>query len=294
MLFTEIMNKYKIYIYSCLALFLFFGYFFSKQDYKQEDFSQRVKISLRDVGNRLLLSDKDSTSLVMPIIKIAELKYEISFQNKFSFEPDNLVAFINTSFNKAKLPSDYRVEVLQCLDSEVSYSYQKSVLEEYTIIPCRERILPKECYVIQVVFIAPKISFWRRNFFLTALLFLVIVFIADLLFSKNKNVVSIKENIEEYTKIGSFQFYPTQNKLVKKSIEISLSKKECEILAIFVASINQVIKREELEKRVWEDNGVVVGRSLDTYISKLRKKLKEDTSIKLTNVHGIGYKLEID
>jgi len=46
-------------------------------------------------------------------------------------------------------------------------------------------------------------------------------------------------------------------------------------------------------KKVWEDNGVFVGRSLDTYISKLRKKLKDDDSIKLTNVHGVGYKLEV-
>ncbi len=95
-------------------------------------------------------------------------------------------------------------------------------------------------------------------------------------------------------KLGVFQFYPEQNKLVKQAIEIRLSKKECELLAIFVASPNQIIKRDELTKKVWEDNGVFVGRSLDTYISKLRKKLKEDTSIKLTNIHGVGYKLEVD
>ena len=64
-------------------------------------------------------------------------------------------------------------------------------------------------------------------------------------------------------------------------------------MAIFVANPNQIIKRDELTKRVWEDNGVIVGRSLDTYISKLRKKLKDDDTIKLINVHGVGYKLEI-
>ena len=94
--------------------------------------------------------------------------------------------------------------------------------------------------------------------------------------------------------IGSFNFYPEQNKLVKQATEISLSKKECEILAIFVARPNEIIKRDELTKTVWEDNGVIVGRSLDTYISKLRKKLQSDNSIKLTNVHGVGYKLEIE
>ncbi|MDD7915612.1 helix-turn-helix domain-containing protein [Polaribacter ponticola] len=81
---------------------------------------------------------------------------------------------------------------------------------------------------------------------------------------------------------------------MQKTKEITLSKKECELLEIFVANENQVVKREDLTKQVWEDNGVIVGRSLDTYISKLRKKLQEDTSIKLTNIHGVGYKLEVN
>ena len=69
---------------------------------------------------------------------------------------------------------------------------------------------------------------------------------------------------------------------------------ECELLTIFIAEPNQIIKREELTKKVWEDKGVFVGRSLDTYVSKLRNKLKEDTSVRLINIHGVGYKLEID
>ena len=81
---------------------------------------------------------------------------------------------------------------------------------------------------------------------------------------------------------------------MKQTEEISLSKKECELLEIFVAHPNQIIKRDELTKKVWEDHGVFVGRSLDTYISKLRKKLQDDSSIKITNVHGVGYKLELN
>ena len=108
---------------------------------------------------------------------------------------------------------------------------------------------------------------------------------------KKRRKKSIEEN--DYTSLGSFHFYPEQNKLIKEAEEIPLSKKECELLAIFVAHPNQVIKREDLTKKVWEDNGVFVGRSLDTYISKLRKKLQTDDRIKITNVHGVGYKLEV-
>lgn len=74
---------------------------------------------------------------------------------------------------------------------------------------------------------------------------------------------------------------------------LNLSKKECELLEIFIVNPNQIIKRDELTKRVWEGAGVFVGRSSGTYSSKLRKKLKEDETIKRTHVQGIGYKLEI-
>jgi len=137
-------------------------------------------------------------------------------------------------------------------------------------------------------------TFFSKQLLLVGLLVLLIVFLLDAKSSKRKKVEKSKENNIQSTQIGVFQFYPEQNKLVKQATEISLSRKECELLAIFVANPNQIIKRDELTKKVWEDKGVFVGRSLDTYISKLRKKLKEDSSIKLTNIHGVGYKLELN
>ena len=119
-----------------------------------------------------------------------------------------------------------------------------------------------------------------------------------LFYTRNRDAKKLKpaEELNDLntTILGRFHFYPQQNKLVREAVEITLSKKECELLEIFVAKPNQIIKREELTKKVWEDNGVFVGRSLDTYISKLRKKLQDDENIKLTNVHGVGYKLEIN
>ena len=128
---------------------------------------------------------------------------------------------------------------------------------------------------------------------LLSLLFIAIFYNRKPPATSEENPATNQTDPSTFTTIGSFKFYATQNKLVKEAVEISLSKKECELLAIFIAQPNQIIKRDELTKRVWEDHGVFVGRSLDTYISKLRKKLKADESIKITNVHGVGYKLEI-
>ncbi|MDE1205845.1 winged helix-turn-helix domain-containing protein [Tenacibaculum larymnensis] len=258
-----------------------------------ENFLQRVKVSLRNVGHQLLLSNADTTSLVLPVQQLSESTFKLSFQNNLKIEPDGLVALVNRSFKKSSFPSNYILEVKNCDDEEVVYSYEMQKKEEKAIIPCKGRALPTNCYFIEVQFL--KISRSNNNqFIFYGLLVLIAVLVGFVFQKKRKNKTATTNNLTNVVNLGIFEFYPEQNKLVKQAVEISLSKKECELLEILISKPNEIIKREELTKRVWEDNGVVVGRSLDTYISKLRKKLKDDTSIKITNIHGVGYKLEID
>ena len=295
MLFTKIMSRRNIYSILALIIALFLTWTLSSSDENNEEFSEIVKISLRDVGNQILLTNQDTTSLVLPVIELEKSKYKLSFEHQLSILPNDLVSIIAKSFDKALLPDHYRVEVMQCADQEVAYSYEMSVTKENTIIPCAGRSLPTNCYTITVRFINRATFFYGKQVPLYILIF--IGFILFHFISSIRKPVVLSEgnnnNNNIYT-LGSFHFYPEQNKLVKEAVEINLSKKECELLVIFVANPNQIIKRDELTKRVWEDNGVFVGRSLDTYISKLRKILKADDSIKLTNVHGVGYKLEIN
>lgn len=293
MLFTPIMSKKRIYSYSGLLLIALITWLFLQPSTEQTNFSEKVKIALRDVGNNLLLTNKDTTSLILPVKELSRSKYELSFQSQLTFEPNTLVSIVEESFKKASLPTDYRVEVIQCVDGEVGYSYQITANEESTIIPCVGRVLPKNCYTIQVRFTEIKASFYKISTFIYISIFIVFI-LMELFFFRKKPVEKTIESNENYASLGSFQFYPTQNKLVKQATEISLSKKECELLQIFIANPNQIVTRDELTKKVWEDNGVIVGRSLDTYISKLRKILKDDETIKLTNIHGVGYKLEIE
>jgi len=274
------MNKRKIYIYSILVFILFLGWLFSDASTMEEDFDERVKIALREAGDRLLLSNSDSTSLVLPIIAIDEFTYTLSFQSQISLKPGHLVTTVKESFKKLTLPKYYRIAVIQCSDQEVGYSYEIKGQKEKDIIPCTERFLPHNCYTIKVKFTQTTAPFFNKRLFFIALIFLGIIFLLDDLLSKRKQSVRPMMSNSASTTIGSFKFYPEQNKLVRQAMEISLSQKECELLTLFVTRPNQVIKRDELTKKVWEDHGVFVGRSLDTYISKLRKKLKDDDRIK--------------
>ena len=284
------MHKKNVFTILLLAIAILGFLSFSDSSGKNKDFSERVKVVLREVGHQLLLSNKDSVSLVLPIKEVSKVKFSLSFQEELSFKPNILVDIVKEIFEKSSLPKEYRVEVIRCLDKEVAYSYEIHELEEQTIIPCSGRFLPKNCYTIEVRFLKDNSSnSWLFYLFIP----IILGIIYNRFVVKEKEINIMEENNEDHSKFGSFRFYPKENKLIQEAKEIPLSKKECELLEIFVANPNQIIKREELTKKVWEDNGVFVGRSLDTYISKLRKKLKDDASIQLINIHGVGYKLEV-
>ena len=278
------MKKRRLYSIAILATLVFLTWLFFSDKKQEEPSPQLVKIALREVGNQLLLVKQDSTSLVMPIVQLESQVYELSFEQQLAFKPNELVSVVTASFTQAGLPDYYRVETLNCTTGQVAYSYQMSAAKEETIVPCSGRELPENCYKIQIHFISESSSFLNAQRILY-LLFIVGFVLLEVYFLRRKEDAVPQESNTNFSALGSYKFYPEQNKLVKEAVEIGLSKKECELLAIFIANPNQVIKRDELTKKVWEDNGVIVGRSLDTYISKLRKKLKDDTAIKLTNVH---------
>ena len=95
--------------------------------------------------------------------------------------------------------------------------------------------------------------------------------------------------------IGSFSFDPANLLLhhVNSGTEKKLTQKEAEILQLFCESRDKVLKREEILQKVWGDDDYFLGRSMDVFISKLRKYLKADPAIEIINFHGVGFKLEV-
>ena len=278
-------------------LFVFCAVSYS-QNSEVTNFDKRVKVALRAVGNSLLIAQNDSTSRVLPITKVGTNTFKLSFESVLSFNPIDLSNALNDSFTRANIKKNYLVEVEQCKDLSITYSFQMNYGEEDVIIPCSGREVPQSCYTIFVEFPESKqeatttTSSSSSEVFFYILVGLVLLFLGVVFYSKY-NWFKQNKDTQDATCLGKFKFYPEQNKLIKEAEEISLTKKETELLEILVAKPNEIVKREELTKKVWEDNGVIVGRSLDTYISKLRKKLQDDESIKITNIHGVGYKLEV-
>lgn len=93
-------------------------------------------------------------------------------------------------------------------------------------------------------------------------------------------------------KIGRYSFNPENYELSDGEYLKVLTKKEADILKILCDKKNQVIERELITNLVWGDDSYFVGRSLDVFITKLRKYLKDDPQVSIKNVHGVGFKLE--
>jgi hypothetical protein len=92
--------------------------------------------------------------------------------------------------------------------------------------------------------------------------------------------------------LGQFLFDVKAQQLILADNVIKLTDKECKVLELLHQHFGNLIPRETLLQEIWINEGVITGRSLDMFVSKLRKKLSGDPALRITNVHGKGYKLE--
>ena len=92
-------------------------------------------------------------------------------------------------------------------------------------------------------------------------------------------------------KIGRFQFDTQKQLLTIDGEQTKLTTKESELLSLLCAHTNEILQRDFALKTIWIDDNYFNARSMDVYITKLRKHLKVDPSIEIINIHGKGYKL---
>jgi len=96
---------------------------------------------------------------------------------------------------------------------------------------------------------------------------------------------------ENIFNIGQYVFDFNRQLLTFRGKELKLTSKEASLLRLLCTNANQVLERSVALNKIWQDDSYFNARSMDVYIVKLRKYLKEDPSVELINVHGIGFKL---
>jgi DNA-binding response OmpR family regulator len=109
---------------------------------------------------------------------------------------------------------------------------------------------------------------------------------------RSENKTSINSEQAEF-QIGNYKFDYKHQTLEIKGVAQKLTTKEADLLKLLCLNANEVLDRNFALKSIWHDDNYFSGRSMDVYIAKLRKYLKEDSSVELINVHGKGFKLLI-
>lgn len=104
----------------------------------------------------------------------------------------------------------------------------------------------------------------------------------------------IKNDKSTEFEIGKYKFDYTNYILYSPAGERRLTKKEAEVLRLLCLNKNQIVKREVALKNIWGDDDYFMGRSMDVYITKLRKFLKDDDKVSIVNIPRTGFKLLVD
>jgi len=259
-----------------------------------QDFNlAKREMLFRRIGHELLLQTGDSTSRVLPIKMIAHNEYQISFENEFTFKPAALVKVTQRLLEGDPASGDYVVNVKNRNNGEVVYGFAISKYKKGDIVSCIGRKQPKAPYLINLKFKPPHFTLETNGYLLGGLPFLA--FIGFIFVKSITPQQTSPEGVQDSGMImlGSVLFDAKKRQLTVDDNTIDLTGTETRILKIFAVLPNEVIARSRLQKEIWEDDGVIVGRSLDMFISKLRKKLEIDARLSIVVIRGKGYKLQI-
>ena len=103
----------------------------------------------------------------------------------------------------------------------------------------------------------------------------------------------IPEKEETVYTIGSYQFNSKLRTITREDVKQKLSPKESDLLKLLCQNKNELLARETALRKIWGEDGYFTARSMDVFITKLRKYLSDDPNIEIRNIHGSGFMLEI-
>ncbi|MEZ5039195.1 MAG: winged helix-turn-helix domain-containing protein [Saprospiraceae bacterium] len=272
----------------------------SRADSRSEQtFQVNANLAIREVAHILLQQLCDSTSNIPPVEFHKNKGYYLTFDAKLDYA--QLKPVMDEVFRKRNLPLTYNLALFDCeVDGLVLLGFSAVEGESTESPTCLGRDEIANCYQIAVNFpsnpVENTLDFgWLALFPLLALLGGGYWWWQS---GRQKQEASVLVNLpvkerDAVYQLGKLYFDPINQMITGVVAPQQLTFREAKLLDLFCQNKNQLLPREEILEYVWGDEGVIVGRSVDVFVSRLRKKLKPDNNIKITSVHGVGYRLEI-
>jgi len=251
--------------------------------------SEKINLALRRTAHHLLAAAGDRTSRIPPVQQVETGTWIIRLEHAFDY--NRLPSLLQESFDRHGIHQPYDVAVLRCLDDELQLGYNAQDYARDTTVPCGGRDMNAECYNLQVTF-ADAIP---RFGLLWTLLLGGLTLAGALFFLKKRRTAPVAAAPVETTGLafGNSLLDVANQVLVCGAVRHELTYREAKLLHLFAGHPNQLLEREYILQQVWADEGILVGRSVDVFVSRLRKMLRDDPSVRIAAVHGVGYRLEV-
>ncbi len=265
-------------------------------------FELEVNLALREIGHRLLLEQGDSTSAIPPVVFEKERGFYLKFGGALDYE--RLQELVEETFRSKGLPSSYSLALFDCETEALMLGYSTREVKPRKAsqdITCLGRDELSDCYHLAVNF---PIQAAKEDTFLlvAAIVPIVVLLLGGFWWWKQTQperpipgqIEALEEAPTPIYQLGPLRFEPENQTLLGPEEPQRLTFRESKLLDLFCRNKNQLLPRETILEFVWGDEGVMVGRSVDVFVSRLRKKLKAADNIKIASVHGVGYRMEID
>jgi DNA-binding response OmpR family regulator len=261
-------------------------------------YAQHEEVVVRMIGHQVLRFVGDSTSAVPPVQRDGDV-YTLRFSEPFGFQPELVADQIDRVIATHALARRYIVAFLSCDSDRVVYSYEQGLID--SIVPCMGRPQPVDCYRLRITLLdrnrGRKVDLGSNRSAeaggqMSRFVLLVLMLIA---FAAGAAVRwgSKPETTKATLSLGAFSFDPKGMCLYHSGDKTELTGKETDLLLLLYHALNTTVERDDILKEVWGDDGDYIGRTLDVFISKLRKKLERDPNVEILNVRGVGYRLVV-
>jgi DNA-binding winged helix-turn-helix (wHTH) protein len=284
----------------------------------QQQLSEKINLAMRQTAHQLLKQAGDSISTIPPVKKIADNAYFLRIERHFNY--DSLPVSLQQNFKAYGIEEYYYVTVSLCEKEGLVLGYSSLDVLKGLDVPCIGRNQAVGCYNFIVTFTDLTSSFsnattmWLFLGVLGVVLLVCMTYYVYFLFKKTKTIPPsllfqdksektvdlvktedlIKKDETHLVCIGQSIFDTRHQILSIGNSQQKLTFREAKLLELFCHHKNELLERDFILKNVWEDEGVLVGRSVDVFVSRLRKILKNDGSLKITNVHSRGYRFEVE
>lgn len=259
-------------------------------------FSERANLALRSVAHQMLALQGDSTTAIPPVRSTDDRRFAIRFPGELRY--DTLRAVLEEQLAAAELPLRYDLAIYDCLEKTLLLGFSAQPENRLDGYACQDRSTLEGCVDISIRFPDERPAFTARAGWFGGLTVLFGLLLFGWRYHREPSPPASEQDAAKPErspgrKLGRSIFYPDTQTIEIGNEEKKLTYREAKLLAYLSEAPNEVLPSERILAAVWGEEGVRVTRSLDVFISRLRKILKEEPRVEIASVHGVGYRLVV-